>query len=351
MRKIDLSMVLPDMLLGKSIYHYNQLLLTAGINNIGRFSDSLLKLGITSIYVEDDISKDIEISDAISDSTRLKCKDALQDAINRFRVQGSFDMCSISEATSSLIDEILLRPDVLVCLNDIATTDDSTLVHSINTTVFSLLIGQQLKLSPIELKALAEGTILHDIGKTLVDPKVLYKNDRLSEPEFEIVKQHTIAGYELLKTNPLLTELSRIISLQHHERLDGSGYPYGLTADQIHPFAKIVAIADMYDALTAERCYRKSLTNYQAYQILAQESTIKLDAHLLGQFLKNIAIYPNGTLVNLSDGTRGIIKSQNPGIPFSPNVMVLNTMNEKEVKLYDLDLSTTFNIVIKNNDV
>ena len=350
MRKVDLSMILPDMRLGKSIYHYNQLLLTAGITDISRFSNSLLKLGITSIYVEDEISKDIEITDVISDITRLKCKDALQTAINRFRTQGSFDMCSISEATSSLIDDILLRPDVLVCLNDIATTDDSTLVHSINTTIFSLLIGQQLNLSPIALRSLAEGTILHDIGKTLIDPKVLYKNGILNDEEFEIVKQHTIAGYELLKTNPLLTELSRIISLQHHERLDGSGYPYGLTDKEIHPFAKIVAIADMYDALTAERCYRKSLTNNQAYQILAKESTVKLDAHLLGQFLKHIAIYPNGTLVNLSDGTRGIIKSQNPGIPFSPVVMVLNAINDKDVRLYDLDLSSTFNITILNSD-
>ena len=349
MRKVDLPMILPDMRLGKPIYHYNQLLLAAGINNISRFSESLLNLGITSIYVEDDISEDIEITDAISDATRLKCKDALQEAIIHFRTQGSFDMCSISEATNLLIDEMLLRPDVLVCLNDIATTDDSTLVHSINTTVFSLLIGQQLKLSTIELKSLAEGTILHDIGKTLIDPKVLYKTGVLNNDELEIVKQHTIAGYELLKTNPLLTELSRIISLQHHERLDGSGYPYGLTDKQIHPFSKIVAIADMYDALTAERCYRKSLTNYQAYKILAKESTVKLDANLLGLFLKNIAIYPNGTLVNLSDGTRGIIKRQNSGIPFSPIVMVLNNINNKDVKLYDLDLSSTYNITIQNN--
>lgn len=349
MRKVDLSMITPDMYLGKSIYHYNQLLLTAGINNITRFSESLLKLGITSVYVEDAISEEIIITDAVSDYTRLKCKDALQNAIDRFRVQGSFDMCSISEATSSLIDEILLRPDVLVSLNDIATTDDSTLVHSINTTVFSLLIGQQLKLSSIELKSLAEGTILHDIGKTLVNPQVLYKNGRLNHDEFELVKQHTIAGYELLKCNPLLTELSRIISLQHHERLDGSGYPYGLNANEIHPFAKIVAIADMYDALTAERCYRKSLSNYQAYEILAQESTIKLDANLLGQFLKHIAIYPNGTLVDLSDGTRGIIKEQNPGIPFSPIVMVIENRNDKAVKLYDLDLSTTLNVTIHNH--
>lgn len=349
MRKVNLSMITPDMRLGKSIYHYNQLLLTAGIDDIGRFTQNLIKLGITSVYVEDSISEDIEITDAVSDATRFKCKNALQNSIDRFQSQGSFDMCCISEATSLLIDEVLSRPDVLVSLNDIGTTDDSTLVHSVNTTVFSLLMGQQLNLSQLELKLLAEGTLLHDIGKTLVNPLILYKNGTLTPDEFELVKLHTISGYELLKENPFLTELSRIISLQHHERLDGSGYPYGLKNNDIHLFSKIVAIADMYDALTAERCYRKSLTNYQAYQILSTESTVKLDASLLGQFLKHVAIYPNGTLVNLSDGTRGIIKCQNPGIPFSPVVIVIDNNNNKTEKLYELDLSKTLNITISNS--
>lgn len=347
MRKVPLSMITPDMHLGKSIYHYNQLLLTAGISELNRFTDTLLKLGITSIYIEDDLSEDIEVGDAISESTRFKCKDALQTAIDRFRIQGNFDMGGISEATSILIDEILSRPDVLVSLNDIGTTDDSTLVHSVNTTVFSLLLGQQLELSHVELKALAEGTILHDIGKTLVDPRILYKNGHLLPAEFELVKQHTILGYELLKKNPLLTELSRIISLQHHERLDGSGYPYGLDSSEIHISAKIVAISDMYDALTAERCYRKSMSNHQAYEILSRASTTKLDAAMFAKFLKNIAIYPNGTMVKLSDGSQGIIKEQNPAVPLRPIVIVIDNSHEKPVKLYDLDLSTTLNITIK----
>lgn len=340
-------MITPDMHLGKSIYHYNQLLLTAGISELDRFSDTLTKLGITSIYVEDSVSEDIEIEDAVSEITRFKCKDALQHAIDRFRTQGSFDMGGITEATSMLIDEILSRPDVLVSLSDIGTTDDSTLVHSVNTTVFSLLLGQRLNLSHSELKAIAEGTVLHDIGKTLINPQVLYKNSRLSNDEFDIVKQHTTLGYELLKKNPILTELSRIISLQHHERLDGSGYPFGLTSNEIHLSSKIVAIADMYDALTAERCYRKSMTNHQAYEILSQEATDKIDSTLLAGFLKNIAIYPNGTLVKLSDGTRAIIKEQNEGIPLRPIVMVIDDAKGKTVKLYDINLAATLNITIK----
>lgn len=348
MRKVSITKITPDMRLGKSIYHHNQLYLSSGIKDIGRFSDGLQHLGITSVYIEDSISEDIEITDAISDSTRLKCKDVLQQALNQIRKQGSFDLSHISEATSMIIDDILSRPDVLVSLNDIETTDDSTLVHSVNTTVFSLLIGLQLKLSTVELNNLAVGTILHDIGKTLINPQILYKNGRLTPDEFKVVKQHTCAGYEALKQNPLLTELSRIISLQHHERLDGSGYPYGLKGDKIHKFSQIVSIADMYDALTAERCYRNSLTNYQAYEILIGESTMKLDAHLLQKFLNNIAIYPNGSSVRLSDGSQGIIRDQNRTAPLSPIVRVINDTKGKATKLYDIDLSKNINLTILN---
>lgn len=347
MRKVPLAMITPDMRLGKSIYHYNQLLLTAGINELNRFTDRLEILGITSIYIEDDISEDIEIEDAISETTRFKCKNALQTAIDRFRLQGDFDMGGITEATSMLIEEILSRPDVLVSLNDIGTTDDSTLVHSVNTTVFSLLLGQRMNLSYAELKSIAEGTVLHDIGKTMINPQILYKSGRLNIEEFDVVKQHTILGYELLKKNPILSELSRIISLQHHERLDGSGYPYGLSGNEINISSKIVAIADMYDALTAERCYRKSMTNHQAYEVLSKEAVDKIDAGLLAVFLKNIAIYPNGSLVKLSDGTRAVVKNQNEGLPLRPVVMVIDDYKGKTVKLYDLNLAEMLNITIK----
>lgn len=346
MRKVPLSKLTPDMILAKSIYHYNNLLLTAGTDHLDRFSDSLINLGITCVYVHDELSEGIEVPDVISDETRFRCKDALSDVFDRMNREGSFDSIALSEAVNALLEDILSRSDVLVILNDIGTTDDNTLVHSVNTTILAVLLGQEFGLSRLELKNLAEGTILHDIGKTMIEPKVLYKSTSLTETEFNLVKTHALLGYNILKTDPLLTELSRIIALQHHERLDGSGYPYNLKADEIHPLAKITAIADMYDALTSERCYREAMTNYEAYKILMQDAGTKLDANLLEMFFKHIALFPNGSIVQLSNGSDAIVIQQNYGVPLRPVVRIIDDEQKGSVKSHNLNLMTELSITI-----
>lgn len=348
MRKVRLENLTPNMRLGKSIYHYNNLLLKEGTSNLTKFVPNFINLGISYVYIEDKVSEDIEIEDVISEETRVKCKSALQNSIRSIQSQGTPDTSFFSEAVTNLLDEILANPNVLISLSDIGTTDDSTLVHSVNTTVFSLLIAQQLNFSMLELRKLTEGALLHDIGKTLLRQDILFKTSPITSEEFSHIKEHSLLGYTLLRQNPNFTELSRLITLQHHERLDGSGYPYGLKKDDIHAFSKIVAIADMYDALTAERCYRSSLTNYDAYRILMKDSGTKIDSELLSIFLKHIAIYPNGTIVRLSDGTRGIVKSQNYQAPFRPLVRIIDDRFEEPVKLYDLNLMEELSITILN---
>lgn len=348
MRKVRLENLTPNMRLGKSIYHYNNLLLKEGTSNLTKFVPNFINLGISYVYIEDKVSEDIEIEDVISEETRVKCKSALQNSIRSIQSQGTPDTSFFSEAVTNLLDEILANPNVLISLSDIGTTDDSTLVHSVNTTVFSLLIAQQLNFSMLELRKLTEGALLHDIGKTLLRQDILFKTSPITSEEFSHIKEHSLLGYTLLRQNPNFTELSRLITLQHHERLDGSGYPYGLKKDDIHAFSKIVAIADMYDALTAERCYRSSLTNYDAYRILMKDSGTKIDSELLSIFLKHIAIYPNGTIVRLSDGTRGIVKSQNHQAPFRPLVRIIDDRFEEPVKLYDLNLMEELSITILN---
>lgn len=348
MRKVRLENLTPNMRLGKSIYHYNNLLLKEGTSNLTKFVPNFINLGISYVYIEDKVSEDIEIEDVISEETRVKCKSALQNSIRSIQSQGTPDTSFFSEAVTNLLDEILANPNVLISLSDIGTTDDSTLVHSVNTTVFSLLIAQQLNFSMLELRKLTEGALLHDIGKTLLRQDILFKTSPITSEEFSHIKEHSLLGYTLLRQNPNFTELSRLITLQHHERLDGSGYPYGLKKDDIHAFSKIVAIADMYDALTAERCYRSGLTNYDAYRILMKDSGTKIDSELLSIFLKHIAIYPNGTIVRLSDGTRGIVKSQNYQAPFRPLVRIIDDRFEEPVKLYDLNLMEELSITILN---
>lgn len=346
MRRVHIKEIQPHMYLARDVYHINSLLLKAGTMNLNRYVSSLSNLGITYLYIDDEFSDGIDIPDAIAEETRTKCKDALQDTLFHFKTAGDIDTTYISEAVDSLIEDLITRKDVLVSLHDIATTDDSTLVHSVNTTVYALLIGQRLNLSDVEMHVLAEGALLHDIGKTLLDSDILFKVTPLTSEEFTHIQNHPLWGYQVLQKNPLISELSRLLALQHHERLDGSGYPYHLKDTEIHQFSKILAIADMYDALTSERCYRKSMTNHQAYEILTADAGSKLDADLLHLFFNNIAIYPNGSVVFLSNGLRGIVKNQNLEAPFRPVIRVIDDVNYETVKLYDLDLTTELTIQI-----
>ena len=137
-------------------------------------------------------------------------------------------------------------------------------------------------------------------------------------------------------------------ALMHHERCDGSGYPFGLTGNRIDKFAKIVSIADVYDALTSERCYRKSLSNYNACKILKEDvQSGKLNSAYLSALLSNIAVYPNGIVVYLSDGTHGIVKAQNPDLLYQPVIRIIDDRDpDGKISVYDLDLATRSDVSI-----
>ena len=339
MRKVALELLTPDMVLAKPVYHFDNILLKAGTGQLDRYVSGLSRLGISHLYVVDKLSEDIIVEDTISQETRLRCKQVLFSTMNVLAVQGILETELLSESADEILDEILKNASVLVSMNEIGTSDDSTFDHSINAAIYSLLIAKQLGYPRVRAKKLAMGLLLHDIGKTMVDQKILYKPGRLTQEEYEYIKTHTVLGYEALKRNDSLTELSRIIALSHHERLDGSGYPNRLKGDELHEFARIAAIVDIYDALTSERCYHKKKSICEAVSILREEASGKLDPDLFALFVRSLAIYPNGTMVTLSDGTTGVVKSQNPDLPYRPVVRVIRDRLGRSTPLYEVDLS------------
>lgn len=346
MRKVSISMLTPEMALAKPLYHKNNLLLKMGTVNLQRYASSLLRLGIYELYITDEASNDIEIPDAITEDTRIKCKVVLFDTFQRLHCDGILDVGGLSDSVEMILEELLQRQDIVISLNEIGTNDDSTLTHSVNATIYSLMLAKQLNYSYANMQRLAMGTLLHDIGKTTLEPKILYKPGHFTNQEFEYVKNHTIWGYELLKKDPMLTELSRIISLQHHERLDGSGYPLGLAGNQIHEFVRISAIADVYDAMTSERCYHRRMQNIDAVNILTRDSVEKLDSSLLALFIQGLALYPNGSLVQLSDKSYGIVKEQNKGLPYRPIIRKVVFENGHTIPIGEVDLKQKLDLTI-----
>ena len=351
MRLVALSMLKPDMVLAKAIYYKDCLILREGLGGLQRFTNSLKNLGIEYIYVVDSKSDGIEIPDAISEETRVNCKRILRQTMDDFENHTVVDMSEMSKTIHSIIDEILANPDVQISLNDISAADEYTFSHSVSTTVYSLLIAKKLNYSMKMMEKLATGALLHDMGKILLDNKILNKKGELSPEEFSHIQKHTTLGYHMLNKFASLTELSRIIALHHHERMDGSGYPGGYMAGELHEFSRIVAIADVYDALVSDRCYRKRWSSNNAVNYLVENAETKFDIKLVSILIKQIAIYPNGSMVRLSNNATGIIKEQNMNFPLRPIVRVITDEMGNEVIPYEIDLLNILTTTILESEI
>jgi putative nucleotidyltransferase with HDIG domain len=206
------------------------------------------------------------------------------------------------ELSNNSIEQMINTHGIISFLLMLERKDDYTFHHSLNVSILAGVLGKWLGVSGQDLKDLILAGLMHDAGKALVDMNILNKPDKLSRKEFEIMRYHTILGYELLREHQELPEAVRLGVLQHHERMDGSGYPLKLLGGQIHYFAKIIAIVDIYDAMTSDRVYKAKADPFSVIETLANEMFGKIDAEFCTVFLQNIGNYLTGKFLRLNDG-------------------------------------------------
>jgi len=173
------------------------------------------------------------------------------------------------------------QPILMRQLCDVLHHDYATFTHSTNVSFFSVILGRELGLTEQELEEIAVGALLHDLGKLQIDDRILTKPGKLDEYEFREIKKHPVTGFNELVDRDDLTVGQLMMTYQHHERLDGSGYPVGCMADEIHPWAKICAIVDVYEALTSQRPYREPMTHKTAMAVLEQGNGTEFDSEML----------------------------------------------------------------------
>jgi HD-GYP domain-containing protein (c-di-GMP phosphodiesterase class II) len=240
------------------------------------------------------------------------------------RVQGgqNIPVMEVREAIYPLLQQVQEQPNVLLALQKVSNTDSYTYGHSIAVGLLSYMIAKWLKVPEKEWMQVALAGTLLDVGKTKIDRKVLQKPGKLTEQEFEEIKKHTVYGYQIIKASPGLSEGVALAALQHHEREDGSGYPLGLTGNKLHLYSKIVAVADVYHAMSSDRIYKKALSPYRVVEQLIQDSFGKLDPTIVLTFVNGITQFSVGTIVELSDGTFGKIIFTDRNNPTRPMVDV-----------------------------
>lgn len=354
MRKIGISNCEPGMILGRTIFYNGAtILLETGAILTASYLDRLKELGITEIYVEDNISDDLIINDVVKEETRLEAIEFVKNTMDSYSPLILIDSNEIIAVVHKILDDILTLDEIIVNLMDIKTCDMYTFSHCVNVCILSIMTGVKLELSDSELMELGVGALMHDIGKVMVPPEILKKKSALTEHEYQIIKQHSIYGYNILKTLPLISEASARVALDHHERYDGKGYPSGLLNDQIHIYSRIVAITDTFDALTSDRIYRDKISTNQAIEYLTMAAAPTFDSRVLNSFAQIVPPYPIGTAVILNTGEKGVVIKINKNLPTRPVIrVVFSSDGRKKAYFEEIDLAErTGHVIITNTEL
>jgi HD-GYP domain-containing protein (c-di-GMP phosphodiesterase class II) len=329
------------MKLAKPLYNADgMILLNAGIELQDRFIDRLKELDVSYIYVEDDLTQDIDVPDVIGEKTRVEAVSSAKKIVEQIKLGRGVDAAQAKKVTNTLVDELCRNKGVMANFSDMRTRNDYLFSHSVNVCVLSIMTGISLGFDELRLQDLGVGALLHDVGKIEINPDILNKNGRLTVEEAEEIKKHPSLGFNLLRSNPDISLISAHCAFQHHERYDGSGYPRGLKEDQIHQYAQIVSIADVYDALTSDATYRRAMPVYEAIAIITKAGGSYFDSELVKAFVDNIAIYPIGSVVRLNNNQIGVVVDISREFKSRPVVRILFDEHKQPVtKLIELDLS------------
>ncbi len=249
--------------------------------------------------------------------------DYIAEVLEDVRFGRSFNIEDGKQLVEKFITSIMRNENALLLLTQLKDYDEYTVRHSLNVCILSIVFGRHLKLKPAELKVLGLGALLHDIGKMKIPSAILNKAGKLDKAEFERIKQHPLYGYRLLSArndfNPVVAE----IALSHHERIDGKGYPRGLKGDQLKTLPMMVAIIDVYDAITTKRCYRDGISPHEALKLMYENEIGAFREDLLDRFIQCLSIFLVGSIVELDNGEVGIVMSVNHEHHLAPVVLLV----------------------------
>lgn len=351
MRIIATDLIDDTMKLAKPIYVGNCLILKKGAEKLTRYVRNLMNMNVRYLCVEDDQSEGIKIPEIISNESRLVCKERLESTIQNLKQKQQFNIGGLNDCINEIMQEVNKNSGVQISLLDLNSTDEYTMTHCVNTMIYSIVIGKEMNLPSSVMEELSMGNLLHDIGKSFLKHEIIFKDGKLSNEEFEYVKQHPRYGYHVVKNLSNLSNASKDIVLHHHERLDGTGYPNKLKGDEISQLARITAISDVYDALTTDRCYRKKWTTVKALDFLVENAGPHLDISMVHSFMQLVAVYPTGSTVRLSDNRLAIVAEQNRFTPLRPIVRVITDEYGNSVTPYDLDLMDILSITIIDSEI
>ena len=233
------------------------------------------------------------------------------------------DVTQVRGLVGQLMTTVEHNEDVIRYLMRLKAHDEYTYTHGLSLSALSLLFAKHQGLSTQEREVMGLAGLVHDVGKCMLPQEILNKPGRLTPEEFASIKSHPLMGYEYIKRQGGIVGDACRAALEHHERLDGSGYPDGLSGAQIQPMSMTLAIVDVYDALTSDRCYHKAMSPHATLKLLYQDRDKLYPTDILERFIKCMGVYPAGSGVQLRNGIFGMVTTRKTEHPLFPEVMLL----------------------------
>ena len=262
------------------------------------------------------------------------------DIMGKVRLGKPIEVERVQRVVSGMVGSIFRNQDALLSLGRIRRMDRYTFEHSVSVGALMIAFGKHLGFDVDTIREIGVGALLHDVGKLQVPEQILNKPGRLTEEEFAVMRRHVVFSRELLAATPGVPPMALALAAEHHERIDGSGYPNGLRADEISRYGQMAAIVDVYDAVSADRVYHKGLEPTETLRKLLEWSRHHFDPVLVQQFIRCVGIYPVGTLVRLESGRLALVVEPGEQGALYPVVrVVFDASARRYLTPHDLDLS------------
>lgn len=325
MRQIYLTDAKPGMVLDRHILNASgQILLAPGAVLTDEYIRKLASLDVVTIFVKDPDYPDIVTPEYLSIQTQQRALAILDTTMKQIARGETFAPDAVDSVAADIVEDILTQPFLIIHLSGIMTHDDDTLAHSLNCSIYAAILARLAGFTIPQIKEITAGALLHDIGKRWIDKAILNKPGRLTAREYAVVKMHPEKGFNaLIAKRWELSSLVAHMAWQHHERINGLGYPRKLQGEEILPYARLLAVTDVYEAISANRPYRRAMAPEAIYDTIASGLGIDFDADYGRLFLSKLAIYFPGMRVTLNSGETAIVVSVPADTPQRPLVRLI----------------------------
>lgn len=298
MRFVPMQLVQPGMIVGRDIISRSKAKMAVkGAVLTAENIEHLCASGYIGIYISDLVSEEVDINEPISE-------DVFREGVDAIAEQNVGHILNVS---TEIVREISNQKNLSVDLIDLRSFDDYTYHHSVNVAVYAVAVGKKMGLSEKEISNLSQAAICHDLGKMKIPEEILNKPDKLTDEEYEIVKEHPRKSWEILSKSPEISAVVKQAVLMHHENENGSGYPLHKEGSELSILTKIIHAVDVYDALTSKRPYKEPYAPVVAFDYLKGGCDILFDKRVVDAMIQVIPAFPPGTDVKLSDGRIGVV--------------------------------------------